>query len=37
LRSGEQAIRFRPALDMTNEVVDEAMKLMRKQSGRMRK
>src|ERR1700680_2925293 len=29
LRSGEQSIRFRPALDMTAEVVDEAMGLMR--------
>jgi L-lysine 6-transaminase len=25
LRSGEQSIRFRPALDITAEVVDEAM------------
>src|ERR1700686_1466304 len=30
LRSGEQSIRFRPALDMTAEVVDEAVNLMRK-------
>jgi len=30
LRSGEQSIRFRPALDMTAEVVDEAIELMRK-------
>src|SRR5256712_4775284 len=30
LRSGEQSIRFRPALDMTAEVVDEAIDLMRK-------
>jgi L-lysine 6-transaminase len=37
LRSGEQSIRFRPALDMSTEVVDEAMKLMRKQCGRMQK
>jgi L-lysine 6-transaminase len=29
LRSGEQSIRFRPALDMTAEVVDEAIDLMR--------
>src|SRR5438552_2535422 len=29
LRSGEQSIRFRPALDMTAEVVDEAVDLMR--------
>jgi acetylornithine/succinyldiaminopimelate/putrescine aminotransferase len=30
LRSGEQSIRFRPALDMTPEVVDEAIALMMK-------
>jgi L-lysine 6-transaminase len=30
LRSGENSIRFRPALDMTADVVDEAMELMRK-------
>ena len=30
LRSGENAIRFRPALDLTTEVVDEAIDLMRK-------
>src|SRR5438874_4799430 len=30
LRSGEQSIRFRPALDMTAEVVDEAVDLMRR-------
>ncbi len=30
LRSGENSIRFRPALDMTADVVDEAMKLMHK-------
>jgi L-lysine 6-transaminase len=30
LRSGENSIRFRPALDITADVVDEAMKLMRK-------
>ena len=29
LRSGEDSIRFRPALDMTAEVVDEAIDLMR--------
>jgi acetylornithine/succinyldiaminopimelate/putrescine aminotransferase len=28
LRSGEQSIRFRPALDMTADVVDEAVGLM---------
>jgi L-lysine 6-transaminase len=37
LRSGEQAIRFRPALDMSTEIVDEAMELMRKQCSRMKK
>src|SRR6266481_5647042 len=30
LRSGENSIRFRPALDITADVVDEAMELMRK-------
>jgi L-lysine 6-transaminase len=30
LRSGEESIRFRPALDITAEVVDEAMDAMRK-------
>ncbi len=30
LRSGENSIRFRPALDITAEVIDEAMELMRK-------
>ena len=30
LRCGENSIRFRPALDVTAEVVDEAMELMRK-------
>lgn len=29
LRSGENSIRFRPALDLTSEVVDEAMDLIR--------
>ena len=37
LRSGEQAIRFRPALDMSTEVVDEAVEIMRKQCARMKK
>jgi len=37
LRSGEQAIRFRPVLDLSTEVVDEAIELMRKQCSRMRK
>ncbi len=31
LKSGEKAIRFRPALDITTEVVDEAIELMRVQ------
>jgi L-lysine 6-transaminase len=30
LRSGENSIRFRPPLDITSEVIDEAMELMRK-------
>jgi len=30
LRSGENSIRFRPALDITADVIDEAMELMRK-------
>jgi len=30
LRSGENSIRFRPALDITSGVIDEAMELMRK-------
>jgi L-lysine 6-transaminase len=30
LRSGEQSIRFRPALDTRADVLDEAMELMRK-------
>jgi L-lysine 6-transaminase len=37
LRSGEQAIRFRPALDISTDVVDEAVELMRKQCNRMKK
>jgi L-lysine 6-transaminase len=37
LRSGEQSIRFRPALDMTAEVVDEAIELMRKYCRQRRK
>jgi L-lysine 6-transaminase len=32
LRSGENSIRFRPALDLTTQVVDEAVELMRKYS-----
>ncbi len=31
LKSGEKAIRFRPALDITRKVVDEAIELMRQQ------
>ena len=31
LRAGEQTIRFRPALDITTEVVDEAIGLLRAQ------
>jgi L-lysine 6-transaminase len=37
LKSGERAIRFRPALDISAEVVDEAMELVRKQCQRMRR
>ena len=37
LKSGERAIRFRPALDITAEVIDEAMDLLRKQCQRMRR
>jgi L-lysine 6-transaminase len=37
LRSGEESIRFRPALDTTAQVVDEAIDLLRKQCQRMRK
>jgi L-lysine 6-transaminase len=37
LRSGDQSIRFRPALDISTNVIDEAMELMRKQCSRMRK
>src|SRR5438067_8216791 len=31
LKSGERAIRFRPALDISTEVIDEAMELLRQQ------
>ena len=31
LKSGEHSIRFRPALDITKEVVDEAMEILQKQ------
>ncbi|MBA3544178.1 MAG: L-lysine 6-transaminase [Chthoniobacterales bacterium] len=37
LKSGERAIRFRPTLDITTEVVDEAIDLLRQQSQRMRR
>ncbi|MBA3651116.1 MAG: L-lysine 6-transaminase [Chthoniobacterales bacterium] len=37
LKSGERAIRFRPALDITKEVIDEAIDLIRQQCARMRK
>jgi L-lysine 6-transaminase len=35
LKSGERAIRFRPALDLTAEVADEAMDLLRQECRRM--
>jgi L-lysine 6-transaminase len=35
LKSGERAIRFRPALDINSEAIDEAMDLLRKQCQRM--
>ena len=37
LRSGEESIRFRPALDTAAQAVDEAIGLMRKQCQRMRR
>ena len=37
LRSGERSIRFRPALDISAAVVDEAMDLLRKQCQKMSK
>lgn len=37
LKSGEKAIRFRPALDITKEVADEAIDLIRDQCRQMRK
>ncbi len=37
LRSGENSIRFRPALDITAAVIDEAMDLIRKQCQRMQR
>ena len=30
LKSGERSVRFRPALDIMKEVVDEAMEILRK-------
>jgi L-lysine 6-transaminase len=35
LKSGERAIRFRPALDVTTEVIDEAMTVLREQCERL--
>ena len=35
LKSGERAIRFRPALDVTGEVVDEAMDILRQECTRL--
>ena len=35
LKSGERAIRFRPALDVTAEVVDEAMEILRQECRRL--
>ena len=35
LKSGERAIRFRPALDIKAEVIDEAMDLLRQECGTM--
>ena len=37
LKSGERAIRFRPALDINAEAIDEAMDLLRKQCQRMQR
>jgi L-lysine 6-transaminase len=37
LKSGERAIRFRPALDLSTEVVGEAMELLRQQCQQMRR
>ena len=37
LRSGEESIRFRPPLDTTSQVIDEAMDLMRQYCPRCRK
>ncbi len=35
LKSGERAIRFRPALDITTEAADEAMDLLRQECRRL--
>jgi len=35
LKSGERAIRFRPALDITADVVDEAMEILRQECRRL--
>ena len=37
LRSGEESIRFRPSLDITSQVIDEAMDLMRQYCPRCRR
>jgi L-lysine 6-transaminase len=37
LKSGERAVRFRPALDIGAEAIDEAMDLLRKQCQRMQR
>src|SRR3954462_4457150 len=37
LKSGDRSIRFRPALDVTTEVIDEAMDLLRAQCETVRK
>jgi L-lysine 6-transaminase len=37
LKSGERAIRFRPALDITAEAADEAMDILRQQCGKLRR
>jgi L-lysine 6-transaminase len=37
LKSGERAVRFRPALDITAPAIDEAMDLLRKQCQRMQR
>jgi L-lysine 6-transaminase len=37
LRSGEESIRFRPPLDITSQVIDEAIDLMRQYCPRCRK